>query len=122
MTAHNVLQDIADSTELEILDPGDAGTIAIDRSFGICAIVTAGAETRKIATPQRAGIFVTLCLKTDGGDATVTGSGSEILNSGSGTDTTVTLGDVGDAVTLLSIDKSGSIVWTLIANNGVTFS
>jgi len=121
-SGHNVLQQIAATTELDLLDPGDAGTIAVDRTMGICSVVTAGAETRKIASPERAGIVISICLKTDGGDLTITGAGSEILNSGLGTETTAVMADAGDCLTLISISKGANIVWSPLANNGATMS
>tara|TARA_Y100001951_G_C11131893_1_gene178689 strand:- start:195 stop:566 length:372 start_codon:yes stop_codon:yes gene_type:complete len=121
-SGHNVLQSIAATSELEILDPGSGGTIQVDRSMGICSVVTGGAEARKIASPQRAGIMISICFKTDGGDLTITGEGSEILNSGAGTETTATMADAGDLLTLISIRKGSSIVWSPIANNGAAMS
>ena len=122
MTAHRILQDMAKSTELDLLDPGDAGTIELDRSMGVCSVVTAGSETRKIGSPQRTGVIVTVCLKTDGGDLAITGKGGEILNSGSGTDTTATMADAGDSLTLISVSKGANIVWTILANHGAALS
>ncbi len=122
MTAHRVLQDMAKSTELELLDPGNAGTIDLDRSMGVCSVVTAASETRKIGSPQRAGVIITVCLKTDGGDLAITGAGGEILNSGSGTETTATMADAGDTLTLISVSKGANIVWAVLANHGATLS
>lgn len=122
MSGHNILQQLAREPELEIVDPGDAGTIAVDRSLGICSIVTAASETRKIASPERAGIILAICFKTDGGDVAITGAGSEILNSGAGTETTATMADAGDLLVLMSINKGANIVWSPIANNGAAMS
>ena len=122
MTAHRILQDMAKSTELDLLDPGDAGTIELDRSMGVCSVVTAGSETRKIGSPQRTGVIVTVCLKTDGGDLAITSAGGEILNSGSGTDTTATMANAGDSLTLISVSKGANIVWTILANHGASLS
>ena len=124
MSGHNILKQLAREPELELVDPGDAGTIAVDRSLGICSIVSgSSSETRKIASPARAGIIIAICFKTDGGgDVEITGSGSEILNSGLGTETTATIGDAGDLLVLMSIDKGANIVWSPIANNGATMS
>ena len=122
MTAHRVLQDMAKSTELDLLDPGDAGTIELDRSLGVCSVVTAASETRKIGSPQRTGVIVTVCLKTDGGDLAITGKGGEILNSGSGTETTATMADAGDVLTLISVSKGANIVWAILANHGAALS
>ena len=122
MTAHRVLQDLAKSTELDLLDPGNAGTIELDRSMGVCSVVTAASETRKIGSPQRTGVVVTVCLKTDGGDLAITGAGGEILNSGSGTETTATMADAGDVLTLISVSKGANIVWAILANHGAALS
>ena len=122
MSGHNILQQLAREPELEIVDPGDAGTIAVDRSLGICSIVTDASETRKIASPERAGIILASCFKTDGGDVAITGAGSEILNSGAGTETTATMADAGDLLVLMSINKGSDIVWSPIANNGAAMS
>ena len=122
MSGHNILQQLAREPELEIVDPGDAGTIAVDRSLGICSIVTDASETRKIASPERAGIILAICFKTDGGDVAITGAGSEILNSGNGTETTATMADAGDLLVLMSINKGADIVWSPIANNGAAMS
>jgi len=122
MSGHNILQQIGREPSLEIVDPGAGGTIPVDRSFGLCSVVTAGSEARKIATPARAGIVISICLKTDGGDLAITGEGSEILNSGNGTETTATMADAGDLLTLISINKGASIVWSPIANNGAAMS
>ena len=122
MSGHNVLHQIAGTTELEILDPGSGGTIPVDRSMGNCPVVTGGAEARKIASPARAGIIITICLKTDGGNLTITGEGTEIINSGSGSETTAVMADAGDVLTLISINKGTSIIWAVIANHGATLS
>ena len=122
MSGHNILQQLAREPELEIVAPGNAGTIAVDRSLGICSIVTAASETRKIASPERAGIILAICFKTDGGDVAITGAGSEILNSGAGTETTATMADAGDLLVLMSINKGANIVWSPIANNGAAMS
>tara|TARA_R110000824_G_scaffold20296_3_gene76730 strand:+ start:96 stop:440 length:345 start_codon:yes stop_codon:yes gene_type:complete len=114
---------MAKSTELDLLDPGDAGTIELDRSLGVCSVVTAGTETRKIGSPQRTGVIITVCLKTDGGGTlTISGKGGEILNSGSGTETGAAMADAGDTLTLISVSKGANIVWAVLANHGATLS
>ena len=120
--SHKVLQEIARSTELELLDPGNAGTINLDRTMGVCSVVTAASESRKIGSPQRTGIIITVCLKTDGGDLAITSAGGEILNSGSGTETTATMADAGDVLTLISVSKGANIVWAILANHGAALS
>tara|TARA_R100000458_G_C8031876_1_gene87017 strand:- start:93 stop:461 length:369 start_codon:yes stop_codon:yes gene_type:complete len=122
MSGHNILQQLAREPGMEIVDPGNGGTIPVDRTLGICSIVTAASETRKIASPERAGVILAICFKTDGGDVAITGSGSEILNSGAGTETTATMADAGDLLVLMSIEKGAALVWSPIANNGAAMS
>ena len=123
MTAHRVLQDLAKSTELEIVDPGNGGTIAIDRSMGICSVVSTGSDTRKLASPARPGIIVTVCHKTDGGSVAISGAGGENLSSVDGTSTTtMTMADAGDSVTFISIRNGSNIQWSVLANSGGTLS
>ena len=105
MSGHNILQQLAREPEMEIV-----------------SIVTAASETRKIASPERAGVILALCFKTDGGDVAITGSGSEILNSGVGTQTTATMADAGDLLVLMSIEKGTDIIWSPVANNGAAMS
>jgi hypothetical protein len=122
MSGHNILQQLAREPGMEIVDPGNGGTIPVDRTLGIVSIVTAASETRKIASPERAGVILAICFKTDGGDVAITGSGSEILNSGAGTETTATMADAGDLLVLMSINKGAALVWSPVANNGAAMS
>ena len=122
MSGHNILQQLAREPGMEIVDPGNGGTIPVDRTLGIVSIVTAASETRKIASPERAGVILAICFKTDGGDVAITGSGSEILNSGAGTETTATMADAGDLLVLMSIEKGAALVWSPVANNGAAMS
>ncbi len=38
-----------------IADPGNAGAIPVTEGWGVCSLVSAGAETRTLADPQRVG-------------------------------------------------------------------
>ena len=66
--------------------------------------------------------MITVCLKTDGGDLAITSAGGEILNCGSGTETTATMADAGDVLTLISVDKGSNVVWAILANHGAALS
>ncbi len=112
MSAHNFPQE-AYGADLQLIDPGDAGTIQITKNFGTASIVTAAAETRTLPRATKDGIITTVELKTDGGDCTLTVTGAA---DGCGT---FTLNDAGDYITFMSIDIGGTIYWTVIASRGV---
>lgn len=61
--------------QIEVPDPGASGTIVPDVSLGVCNLVSATAETRTLAAPLKAGVFLTLYHRTDGGDITLTITG-----------------------------------------------
>lgn len=103
--------------EHTIADPGASGAIPVTDS-GMVPIVTAGAETRTVANPAKAGLMLGLNMKTDGGDCTVTVA-SAINATGNNT---ITLNDAGDVITLLSVANGSNFRWTVIANSGTTLS
>jgi hypothetical protein len=75
MSGHRHLADEF-LAEFQIPDPGASGIIRADRNDGICVIVTAAVETRVIALPTKVGQTLTIQMKTDGGNCTVTQTGS----------------------------------------------
>ena len=104
-------------------DPGDAGTVAVDRYGAVLPVVTAGAsETRVLAAPGKAGLLVTVVHDTDGGDFTLT------VNPTSGTcygynqdnETTIDFADAGDYVTFMSVKIGSEFAWRAIAQEGTT--
>ena len=103
--------------EHTLADPGNAGAIPVTDS-GMVPIVTAGAETRTVANPAKAGLMLGLNMKTDGGDCVVTVAAA-INATGNNT---ITLNDAGDVITLLSVANGGNFRWTVIANSGATLS
>lgn len=101
---------------VQIADPGNATkAIPVTRS-GVCAITTAGAETRTLAIPSFVGQRITLCLNVDGGDCVITVA-SAINQAGN---TTITLNDIGDTVALVGILRSGVRAWRVLVNDGAT--
>ena len=122
MSGHNLLQQVSREPGLKIVDPGASGIINVDRTMGVVHLESgSGAETRDLATPQRAGVVITFALQTDGGgDVTVNTKGSEIINDGGSDKSSVTLGDAGDSICLISIPKGTVINWAVLANNGCT--
>ena len=101
---------------VQIADPGNSTkAIPVTRS-GVCAITTAGAETRTLAIPSFVGQRITLCLNVDGGDCVITVA-SAINQAGN---TTITLNDIGDTVALVGILRSGVRAWRVLVNDGAT--
>lgn len=100
-----------------IVDLGDAS--AIEASMGgFVPLVTASGETRTLANPSTAGIVLTLCLDTDGGDCVVTVAGA--YNQAN--NTIITLADAGDAIHLRACTIGGAARWRMIANDGAALS
>ena len=93
------------SSSLEIRDPGNAGTVSVDRNPAVCNFVSAGAETRTLARPTRSGIIVTLNMAVDGGDIALTVTGG--FNEDG--DTTFTFADPGQWAQFISIRTSATV-------------
>jgi hypothetical protein len=96
-----------------ITDPGDAGAVPVTGN-GVCAITTAGAETRTVAIPGFIGQQITLALDTDGGDCVVTVA-SAVNQTGNNT---LTGADAGDEITLRAITSGGTLAWRVASNDG----
>lgn len=100
-------------------DPGDAGNISHgNRLYSFFPLKTAGAETRTLKTPLKAGTTVVLSMDTDGGNCVVT---SEVAINQSG-NTIMTFADAKDTITLVSIQAGGSYYWSVQGNDGVALS
>ena len=117
MSSHRVLYDAYRAAFL-MTDPGDAGTITIDRYSAVVPVVTgASGETRTLAQPTKAGLICTVELDTDGGgDATLTVTGGYNADAA----TSIVLGDAGDFVTFVSIKAGASYYWRVVAHEGTT--
>ena len=122
MSGHNTTFQMYQSPFL-MDDPGDAGTVAVDRYGAVLPVVTTGAsETRVLAAPGKAGLLVTVVHDTDGGDFTLT------VNPTSGTcygynqdnETTIDFADAGDYVTFMSVKIGAEFAWRAIAQEGTT--
>lgn len=111
--AHRLLNTIYDANHL-YSDPGDAGTIRVQRDLRIVELVTAGAETRTLANPTKPGIRLTVRMKTDGGDCVVTASNG--LNVAG--NTIATFADVGDLLELVSVSHTSGYRWEILVNTG----
>ncbi|MBR9800266.1 DUF2190 family protein [bacterium] len=110
ITANNALAN-------SISDPGDGEAIPVTHS-GTVPLVSAGAETRTLADPTFLGQQLSLCFKTDGGDAVVT-SASGVNQTGNNT---LTFADAGDVIVLVAIESGANLRWRVLANDGVALS
>jgi len=110
---HRILHDLLKAPML-MTDPGDAGVITADRNFGVVEMVTADAETRTLTTPTKAGIWLVLRLKTDGGDAVVTAAGGLNVTG----NTQATFADAGDQLVMVSVSASSGYRWEIVVNTG----
>tara|TARA_R110000851_G_C12653008_1_gene520410 strand:+ start:98 stop:517 length:420 start_codon:yes stop_codon:yes gene_type:complete len=139
MSGHNVLQSIAKTTELEILDPGVSGTIAVDRSFGICNVNSTnvtGGGSRILASPARTGIVITVNFQSKAtNNLEITGANSDTAVDGSGDPIATKIGSIdgtqyvkmtcahaGDTVSFISTKLGSDLIWNILANNGGALS
>jgi hypothetical protein len=100
-----------------IRDPGDTGAIDTGRS-GVCALISAGAETRTVPAPQFLGQEITICFDTDGGDVTATAPAT-VNQTGNNT---LIFADAGDEITLRAISLADGMIWRVASNDGVALS
>lgn len=111
--AHRALNTIKDA-EHSLRDPGASGRIVITKDLAICELVTAAAEARTLDNPTKAGNRLTLRMKTDGGDCTVTASnGFNVAGN-----TSAVFADVGDLLELISVSHTSGYRWEVLVNTG----
>lgn len=113
MSAHNTLQQLLQADH-DMPDPGDGKIIAVERQLAILELVSEDAETRTLANPERAGLWFTLRMKTDGGDVVVTAANG--LNVAG--NTTATFADVGDQLAMVSVSHTTGYRWEILVNTG----
>ena len=115
MSAHNANKEMHDSP-LELKDPGDGGLIRIERYATHVDLVTAGAETRTLARPSKAGLRCVLNFQTDGGNCVVT-SLAQLNSTGNNT---ITFATAGQMLELHSRRLGSDLEWTVVYNEGTT--
>jgi hypothetical protein len=115
MSSHRILHDSFQAAYL-MTDPGDAGTITVDRDRAVCPVVTATTETRTLAQPTKAGIMCMVVLDTDGGDLTMTVTGGYNNDD----DTSVVLDDAGDFILFVAIKEGANYYWRVVAQEGTS--
>ena len=101
-------------------DPGTTKKIRADRDRAVIPIVSgASLETGSLADPEIMGQELTLCFKTDGGGNRVITADTAINETGNNT---LTFSDAGEMIALRAIQDGTSIVWRVMANDGVALS
>lgn len=99
-------------------DPGNGKKIVPTKLSTLMHLVTTGAETRTLPDPVIAGVDLTLCMKTDGGNCVVTAS-TAINAAGN---TIMTFADESDVILLKAVRKGSALVWRVLGNDGVALS
>lgn len=111
MSAHKVGFDLYAADPMD--DPGASGTITVDRSPAYVPLNSATAESRTLARPTRAGAIVTIAMRVDGGDITLTVTGGYNEDG----DTTFTLSDPGQFITLVACEiASATFAWRKLSD------
>lgn len=113
MAVKNILRQLASNPTMA--DPGASGTLTVTQSPVTCLLASAGAETRTLARPTKAGVIVTLLMQTDGGDITLTVTGNYNENG----DSTFTFSDPGQFVQFISGYESsgGTYYWRMLSSH-----
>jgi len=105
----------ADATKFlmgAITDPGDGVAIPVTGS-GVCAMTTAGAETRTLAIPTFVGQMLVLTLDVRVGNCVVT-----VASSVDGTNNTLTFDAAGETIILIGTQIAGVRCWRILENIG----
>lgn len=98
-------------------DPGDGGALVIDRQFLVFGLDTAGAETRTVADPTKAGLRFTLGCRVYVGNCVVTFESA--YDESAHTDITFTA--AGQYAGFVSVEVDEDVyAWRIVENNGAT--
>ena len=114
MGAHTIPSQWA-LIDLLVADPGASGNIHHgDKGFSYVPMTSAGAESRTLKDPTRAGLFMALhAVDQSAGNITVT---ADTAFNSTGNNTII-FADDGDFVFLMSVrDGSGGFRWQEVAN------
>ena len=95
-----------------IADPGDAAAIPVTRA-GVCAMTTAGAETRTLAIPTYVGQILVLTEDVHVGNNVIT-----VASSVDGTNNTLTFDAAGETLVLIGTQIAGTKCWRILVNIG----
>ncbi len=98
-----------------IADPGNAGTLVIEKSLAVCNLVSATAETRTLGRPVRQGVIISLHHYTDGGNITLTVTGG--FNEDG--ETTFTFSDPGQFAVFQSFYDGTNYYWRKLSDYAI---
>ncbi len=112
MDAHQIPHYLHQSGRVEMLDPGNGNTINVDRNPCSVPLISAGAETRTLGRPTRAGVYLMIYVQTYVGAITVTVTGGYNVNGA----TVLTLGAAGQWATFFSAYDGTNYYWDMVAN------
>lgn len=115
VNARRILNAIRDADHT-LNDPGAGGRIEIAGDLQICELSTTSAESRTLDDPTKAGIRLTIRMKTDGGDCTVTAANGFNVDG----DTQAVFANVGDQLELISVSHTTGFRWEILVNTGPT--
>ena len=115
MSAHNTPYHMYQGPLL-VDDPGDTGTIVIDRYGAVVPIVSNGTEARTLKPPTKAGILATICLDEELNAGFVELTVTDGYNFDG--DTSIVFGDDGDYVTFMSVKIGSNYRWRVVGEEG----
>jgi len=93
---------------VEVADPGNGKQIILpEHHHAVCALTSAGAETRTIAVPRFHGQRCTLSCETHAGNIVVNVAGD---GNTQGHDE-ITFTAIGQAVDMVAVKRSGALRW-----------
>lgn len=104
------------TSAMQSVDPGNGGSINVDRNFQYVPLVSTAAQTRTLNRPTRANVRVRLYFLSDGGDITLTVTGGYDA-AGSTAYLFTTAGQWVEFVS--SINSSGAYVWQIAGTSEV---
>lgn len=105
-----------ETTQYAMPDPGNAGVLP-HSNLGCVALKTAGAETRTLPNPSRAGLWLLLSMKEYGGNCVVTTASAYDETGG----TTLTFSEIGQFALLFAVETApATYAWRVVGYDGVT--
>lgn len=111
MTANKIPGDLY-IMEANVADPGDAKSIIVNKSLATCNLVSLTSETRTLDRPTKQGVLLTLHMKTDGGDITLTVTGGYNEDG----DTSFTFSEPGQFIMFASFFDGTNYYWRKITD------